>query len=137
MFRQLVLPSFKTPREPRQGGISDARSSSIKQNLITTKIGSLVLLIITKNILSSGVCGFQCKCKRKGYTQACIFEYNSYRLLICVCIRVCIRRIKAISFPTVAGVSLMRPPNGPHILSTFIGLQEASQTNINRASRGR
>ena len=52
-FVSAACPTLiKLPREPRRGVVPDARSGSIKLNIIATKIGSIVLLIVTKIILS-------------------------------------------------------------------------------------
>ena len=101
-----AYPSFKTPREPRRGGISDVRSSSVKQNL--TKIGALVLLIITKNILSKSVCEFQRKTNEK-----VIFKRVSLYII-------------RIRYSYLCSYSCLCS----HILFTYIEFQEASQTNI-------
>ena len=89
------------------------------------KIGSIVL-IVTKIYYPKGVCGFQCKCKQYiYYFQAYISVHNSQAIHIsCSYLGSysysCLYRVyhgqKTTSLSTVAGVFLMRPPLGPHLL---------------------
>ena len=105
-----------------RGVVSDARSGSIKFNIIATKIGSIVLLIVTKLYYAKGVCRFQCK----------RYEQNAFVVPICdltpihvdsVC-RVCIVFVVFVVVKNYIALDygwrfLIRFPLGPHILVTI------------------